>query len=291
MTNNLKLVKGYRENEKLRMSFNKLAQKIFQLSFEDWYQNGYWKDQYIPYSMVDHDQVVANVSVSTMDFESNGTLRRYIQLGTVMTEPSYRNQGLIGRLMEEVNKDFEGKADGWFLFANDSVLEFYPKFGFQKEEEYRYSKVVQIENESTVVRVPMDGKEAWNVLEHAMAFSVNHSSFGMKNNAELIMFYVTKFMQSDVYYIESQKAYVIAEIYDKILFLHQIISNQMADIDAIAEAFGKKIRRVILGFTPLEKDGYEVSQLYEPDTTLFLKGMEFSHFKEEKKMFPTLSHT
>ena len=38
-----------RDNEQIRRSFNELAQKTFGLSFEQWYQNGYWGDSYIPH--------------------------------------------------------------------------------------------------------------------------------------------------------------------------------------------------------------------------------------------------
>ena len=56
--------KNYRDNAALRESFNKLAEKVFGLSFENWYQNGFWKDNYIPYSAVIDGEVVANVSVN-----------------------------------------------------------------------------------------------------------------------------------------------------------------------------------------------------------------------------------
>ena len=63
-----KINKYYRDNDILRKSFNELAKDTFCLDFEDWYQNGYWKDNYIPYSVTDNDRVVANASVNIMDF-------------------------------------------------------------------------------------------------------------------------------------------------------------------------------------------------------------------------------
>lgn len=291
MKDKFKIIKSYQKDEHLRNSFNQLSKKIFDLDFEDWYQNGYWKEQYNPYSIVYNNEVIANVSVSQMEFEIEGKRQYYIQLGTVMTEPKYRNKGLIRRLMEEIEQDFSGRMDGYFLFANDSVLEFYPKFGFQKCSEYRCSKVVCIENEKTALQITVEDPREKECLEAAIANSVANSSFEMKNNLELIMFYVTKFMQSDVYYIESQNAYVIAEIYNRILFLHAVFSDKVVNMEEIIEAFGKKINRVILGFTPLKKENYEVACFHEDDTTLFLKGMDPAILEKEKRMFPTLSHT
>lgn len=48
----MEFIKGYQKDDKLRESYHELSQKIFGLNFEDWYQNGYWKENYIPYSIV-----------------------------------------------------------------------------------------------------------------------------------------------------------------------------------------------------------------------------------------------
>lgn len=39
------LVKQIKDNEKLRKSFNDLSVEVFDLSFENWYQNGFWTDK------------------------------------------------------------------------------------------------------------------------------------------------------------------------------------------------------------------------------------------------------
>ena len=143
-----KIVKDYRDNAVLRHSFNELAKKTFGLDFEDWYQNGFWNDHYNPYSIVEDNRVLANVSVNKTDMILNETkpteqrtLKHFLQLGTVMTEESCRNRGYIRILMEQIEKDYT-KQDGIYLFANDSVLSFYPKFGFNKALEYQYSKEI-----------------------------------------------------------------------------------------------------------------------------------------------------
>ena len=106
MRTDITIVKNIRDDAGLRSSFNRLAEKTFELNFENWYQNGYWKDNYIPYAAVREGQVVANVSVNPMAFSENGVTRHYIQLGTVMTDPAFRGQGLCRLLMEAVEKDW-----------------------------------------------------------------------------------------------------------------------------------------------------------------------------------------
>lgn len=283
-------IKNYRSNDALRASFNELAEKTFDLNFEDWYQNGYWGENYIPYSLVDDGKVIANVSVNTTDFIWKGNKKHFIQLGTVMTDKAYRNQGLIRQLMNEIEKDYGREAEGMYLFANDGVLDFYPRFGFGKAVEYQYTKEVSFPNARSVTQVPMREKSAWNVLEEAIKKSVCQSSFEMAGNSGLIMFYITKFMQENVYYEEKQQAYVIAEIEEEELFIHNIFSEKRVDLDKIAEAFGRGIKRVNLGFTPEETNGYIVSERKEWDCTLFLKGAGFDGFAQSKIMFPTLAH-
>lgn len=58
----------------------------------------------------------------------------------VFENEKYRNRGLIRQIIQEIEKDYSGKNDGYFLFANDSVLDFYPRFGFKKWDEFGYTK-------------------------------------------------------------------------------------------------------------------------------------------------------
>lgn len=284
------IVKNYRDNDKLRKSFGRLAEKTFGLVFEDWYQNGYWSGKYIPYSIVKDGEVAANVSVNRMDMRLNGQIRHLIQLGTVMTDVEYRNQGLIRKLMEEIEADYAGKTDGMYLFANDSVLTFYPKFGYRKAEEWQCFKEVRIAEDSTVENVPMRSREEWNRLTGIICQSRFCGQFDMADNKELIMFYVTKFMQDAVYYEKKQDAYMIAEVTDGELLLHGIFSEHEVNMDGIINAFGSEVKKVVLGFTPKDITGWQTEKVQESDCTLFAKGAFFEDFERQQVMFPTLSH-
>ncbi len=285
-----KIHKFYRNNQLLRDSFNKLANEIYDLDFEDWYQNGYWSDNYIPYSILDADRVIANASVNIMDFDYLGTKKKYVQIGTVMTASEYRKQGFGRMLIEEIISDYSKNVDGFFLFANDSVLDFYPKFGFRKGLEYQYSRCVRNSKKPSAIPVPMNGKDDWALLEAAILNSYSNSTFEMSRNVGLVMFYVTNFMRDQVFYIEHLNAYVIAEIKKETLVIFAVFSPSYSDINQIIEAFGQNIKTVVLGFTPLDTQGFEVSEVHEEDTTLFLMGKDFDYFEEKKIMFPPLGH-
>lgn len=285
-----KVVKNYRNNDNLRLSFNELAKKTFGIDFEDWYQNGYWGDNYNPYSIEINGKVIANISVNITNYILNGNKKHFIQLGTVMTEEKYRNQGLIRQIMKEIEDDYMKDIDGIYLFANDSVLDFYPKFGFHKATEYQYCKNVSINKEGSMVKVSTKEKIELNKLEEVIKYSVHYGGFNLIENSGLIMFYVTKFMQENVYYDNNQGVYVIAEIDGEELFIHNIFSEKRLDIEKVIEAFGKGIKKVSLRFTPDIIEGYTVSDVKEEDTTLFIKGKGFCDFEESRLMFPTLAH-
>ena len=97
---NYKLDKQIVHNDVLRNSFIDLAIKTFDLSFKEWYRKGYWTDAYIPYALVSNNKVIANASANIIDLVWQDEPRRYIQIGTVMTDVDSRDKGLAG---ERVN--------------------------------------------------------------------------------------------------------------------------------------------------------------------------------------------
>lgn len=284
------LINNYKQNEALRHSFNELAKKTYGLDFEDWYQNGYWGDNYNPYSIVKDGEIIANVSVNITDMMWNGMRRKMIQLGTVMTDAQYRNKGFISKIMEAIEAEYAGKVEGMYLFANDSVLEFYPKFEYRKAKEHQYSKLVSIIVPATIMQIEMNDKAAWGRLEYAINKSKFFSQFEMIDNSGLFMFYVTKFMRENVYYDQILDTYVIAEIEGEELLIHAIFSEHEIETNDVIKAFGISIKKVTLGFTPKKKSDYICTELQGDNTTLFVKGNAFADFEREKFMFPTLAH-
>lgn len=84
-----KYITNYKNNDILRKSFNELTEKTYSFNFVEWFQNGFWDENYIPYSLADGEKIIANVSVNKMDFMLDGAEKRYIQIGTVMTDKAY----------------------------------------------------------------------------------------------------------------------------------------------------------------------------------------------------------
>lgn len=289
----MEFLKDYRKNDSLRASFNALAGETFGLNFEDWYQNGYWTDRYNPHSVVIDGQVVSNVSVNQTFFEVDGKVLKVLQLGTVMTKPEYRNQGLAKKLMEWIFQLYEDKVDGIYLFGNDFAYDFYVKMGFKPAKEYTCSWMQQGEQlQREVVQVPMNDHKDWDLLEEKIKEGNHGCNLDLVDNSQLPMFYVTKFMQGNVFYHERLDTYVIAEEECSELIISMVISPKGKEIDLkeLAKGFGPEIKKVTLGFSPLDKTGMDVTELEAEDSTFFIKGDGLKVVSEKELMVPGLAH-
>lgn len=285
-----KLVKQVKENDTLRSSFIDLAVETFDLSFEKWYQSGFWTDKYIPYAFVDEDRVIANASVNVIDTIWQATPKRYIQIGTVMTDTSYRNQGLSRRLMEEIMTDWKDECDAMYLFANDTVLDFYPKFGFQKEVEYQYTIPV-IAGAGDFEKLDMESQGGRELLRRCYQRSNPFSQLPMEDNYGLLMFYCGAFMKNAVYYSKKRDAVCVATQEENTLICFDIFCDQGNAMEAIlSETAGIGTQQAVLGFTPKDTRHCKCQPIDEEDNTLFVLAGKENVFAEGRVMFPSLSH-
>ena len=212
------------EDDKFRISFNVLTKKTFGFDFEQWYQYGYWKNQFLPYSLMDGDVVVSNVSVNIMDFGVFGKPKRYIQLGTVMTDVAYRNRGLSRVIMEKIIEEWKDKCDLLYLFANDSVLDFYPKFGFDVLKQYQCTKPISKHGENGLVK-KLD-------------------------------------MTDSVYYIQDYDAVIIANFEGDTIEVLNVFCKEDISLDKMLDYLvDENIKREKLYFTPKETDSYLITPI------------------------------
>lgn len=291
MDKEYKLVKNVSGNIMARKSFNELSVKTFDLSFEDWHTEGYWTEKYIPYVLLDNQEVVANISVNVMDTIWQNQTKRYLQLGTVMTAEQYRNKGLSRYLMEIVLAEWRSKCDAVYLFANDTVLDFYPKFGFHKEIEYQYSMPVTSRgNKGKIRKLNMRDESDRELLKSYYQKSNPFSAFPMINNYGLLMFYCSAFMKDSVYYHEDSDAVVIAVQEENSLICFDIYGDgNGTTVDNLSAFINESVSRVIFGFTPKDTTACDIKAVRGEDTLFVLNGKE-DIFADNKLMFPVLSH-
>lgn len=284
-------VLDYRDQHHLRKSFNDLTREVFGFDFENWYSKGYWGAQYIPYSLLDGDKVVSNISVSLIKFKVNGKKKTLLQIGTVMTTPEYRHQGMSRTLLEKVLNEWRGNCDLIYLFANETVLDFYPKFGFKHVEQYQYSKEVRPKNtDLTAVKLDMSNPKNEELVRNTINSSIPISPLSMIDNTSLVMFYCTSFLANNVHYIKELGAVVIADLDGKTLCLKDIFCEKTVAVDDVIFALCEpNTIQVVLEFTPSEKTSYR-EKILVPDDVLFILDDKNNAFENQKWMFPVLSH-
>lgn len=275
----------------LRAQFNALAGQTFGLSFENWYQNGCWKENYRPYTLFCDDKAAANVSVSPIEFKLDETMKKAVQLGTVMTAPEHRNKGLAAFLMQTVLMEYRPGCDWMFLFANESVLDFYPKFGFTRAWEYRCVQPVA-GGFASARRLDCSRAEDLALLQSHYAESNPFSALTMENNWNLVWFYASSFLKDCIFFVPEQDAVVIAEQDGETMLCYDIFCPKGKDREQILRAAAQQeTSRVEFGFFPSETAGCSVEKIEDDSDALFLLGKKEDPFAERPLRFPLLSHT
>ncbi|MBO0758351.1 MAG: GNAT family N-acetyltransferase, partial [Bradyrhizobiaceae bacterium] len=107
-------------------------------TFFDCYARGGWADGYDVFAMVADEQIVSTVGRMSMRYMINGEARNGYQLGAVATHPDHRNRGLARLLVKKVLNELDTPDQPVILFANSSVLDFYPRFGFRRLPQTRF---------------------------------------------------------------------------------------------------------------------------------------------------------
>jgi GNAT superfamily N-acetyltransferase len=291
------LISDYKYTEKYKERFNELAKHVFGLDFKEWYNKGCWNDNYICYSYVDGDQVIANASVNKMVVVSDGKEYNAIQLGTVMTHPDYRHQGLAAKLTNHIIKKYEKDYDFIYLFANDTVLDFYPKFGFEQVQESSFSLNTSDLKKKTAKNFTQRKLDVNNKIDFELMkeFAVERipvsSILGVKNNEHLLMFYFILAFNEAVYYIEEEETIVIFKQEDNLLHIYDVISKKRVEIDTILNGIvSAEIKKINFYFTPdYDCKNIHTEFITESDDQLFVRPL----LKEGTKhfLFPLTSHS
>ncbi|WP_226086378.1 GNAT family N-acetyltransferase [Mesobacillus sp. S13] len=276
----MKLVSHYRENEVLRKSFIQLAADIFGLDFTRWHELGYWGDRYIPFSYADGDQIVANVSVNELDWVIDGKSHKALQIGTVMTHPQYRNKGLSAGLMNHVLGEYEGKYDFMYLFANDSVLDFYPKFGFEQVEEHQYSTKALIGTnplQLRKLRIPEDLEMIEKIIYTRVPVS---NAFATANANGITMYHILHVFTDHLYYHPELGAIIIFTKENRMVQLYDVISTAPVNMKDIIACFGDTVT-IHFHYTPDYSDLPYQHDPFKRDGAFFVRkrtGLDFPPF-------------
>lgn len=290
-------ITDYKNDENRRNCLHTLTRKVWGFDFEKWYNSGYWQDNCLLYSLLDGNMMVSHITVSVIDFIVLGKKKQFIQLGTVSTEEEYRTLGLNKFLMEKVLDEWKDKCDMIYLFANNSVLNYYTLFGFNTVNEYVATRKIDfVENKYIIRKLDVNNKSDHQLLYTKAKNAIPLFNISMVDNAGLIMFYCNYFdkfrFKEKLYYVESLNTIVIAEYKDNDLILYDILSTEKTDIEEVIHAMHTThTKNVIMCFMPIDNKKYNIELSKEENSTLFVLGNDSKIFENQKLIFPILSHT
>ena len=290
----IQLISNYMRDDVCRHMLNALTRKIFGFDFEGWVSQGYFEGDYIPYSYVKGGKIISNVSASRMDFMQNGSLRKYIQIGTVMTDADFREQGLASRLIKHVISKYEKECDGIYLFGNLSALDFYRNLNFKEVNQYRYfvkEEFCTCQKAGPGFKPVRDcSDEIKERYKNLVRKSACHSSFEQVNKFGLQMFYTAGL--ENVFHIDDPDCFVVLA-QGECTELNSILCSERVPLLTILQRIEIKNRRCRLGFVPrAEEREMCTAEIYDggDDYRLFCRGKKLEDIERDRLYFPDLSH-
>ncbi|EAC7125545.1 TPA: GNAT family N-acetyltransferase, partial [Listeria monocytogenes] len=209
-----------------------------------------------------------------------------------MTHPNYRGQGLAKNLLNHVIAKYEDQYDFLYLFANDTVLDFYPKFGFERIEESSFTvDACNLKKKaSKLKKLNPDNKTDFQLISRIVSKRAPLSNIlDVKESEDLLMFYVLIALKNELYYLEELDVIVLMEQEGTDLYVLDILSTKKLDVvEVLSYLSTKKIETIHLLFTPEKSKYIDAAYIIETEDMLFVRPNVLT--SENYFLFPATSH-
>lgn len=259
----MNLVENYKENEVLRKSLVSLVNNTFEIDLEKWYQKGCWGDSYIPFSVVDNNEVVANLSTTSMAFVVEGKILNAVQIGTVVTREFYRGKGHNSMLMRQALEHHK-EADVFFLFADEDAVPYYEKYGFKPFYMSVYSLDKEFpkgRNHHKVESVPFDELDDTERIKKISESSWQYEGFAVRGFEDILLWYLVYMHGNDLFCIEEIETYYIGKLDGDVYDLYYVMSPKPYDMnELLSYIIPSDVKKVRFHFTPAPDMGYTVTR-------------------------------
>ena len=235
-----------------------LIQEVFGFSFAPWFRRKLWDERYESYSIIADNIMLANVCIYKADLLINRQPFRAHQFGAITTRKNKRGKGLSRLLMEHILSLYTDTPA--FLFANPSVIDFYPRFGFRQVQTYSPGLAITINNTSNkAVKYSPDDDFVRKMLYDKRVMS---NIVDSNNMQPIEIFHLIMAYSDGTYYLPDCDALIIAKQKDNTLFLADIITQKPLTFDTLAKELPfKGVKYVEFGFCP---DWLGVAPSWEP---------------------------
>ena len=264
-------------DRQLVRTFLEFTKSVFSWTdFSSWYESGFWPDEYIPHSIIVDGKIVSNVSITKMDVLINDHPVRGIQIGTVGTIPEFRGRGLSGSLMRYVLEKYKDRTDLFFLFANESVLEFYPKYGFsRKHETLYYSAVKKREDRQPLKKLDWRQSGDLDLIQELLRKRLPLTSlFGAGNYHPITLWHIINAYPDKIHYDKDQNMIRIGFLKGDTFHLIDLIFTGYPDMEKTLSILPSSgvASRICYHFPP-DRTGFRVDDTgTDTESILFVKG-------------------
>jgi len=281
------------ENKTLVNEYLNFIQWVFPgAKFLEWWEKGFWTNDYKPLTILESGKIISNVTAALMDVIIEGQSYKAVQIGAVGTIPEYRNQGLSRILMEYVLQEYEDKIDLFLLFANESVLEFYPKFGFRKLKEKIFlldSPIPEVKFSARKLNLQVS-KDYRILLDLINQRNDITRIFGAENYGSITMWHVFNNLKNNLYYLEEEDAIIIKTEKRNEMFIREIIFREPFEVlPALSKIIeSDRIEKIYYYFPPDQiRFPYNKETVYK--SHLFVKSK--MDFDNDMLKFPETAQT
>ena len=261
-------------------------------TFPIWGARGGWVAGYDVFAAIVDNQIVSTVGRSAMRFVINGEERSGYQLGAVATSPGHRNRGLARLLMNKVLGELDAPDQPLILFANPSVLDFYPRFGFRRLSQARFVGHVDVRPSDTFaprldLARPID--RAWLADHCASAIAIGQR-FAARDYYPAMLFNLTHRPRT-IIRLDLFGAVVIVQQDGNRLLIEDLLPTRPFRLkDALPYVCTKPVRTLEFGFHPEAWwPNAESQALDDSGSPLFTRSVAVD--VEELIRFPDLAQT
>jgi predicted N-acetyltransferase YhbS len=281
-----------RHDAALRHQFCTFVQSVFKgADFHLWAAHGGWSEDYEVWVVLDAGQIVSGAGMMRMDLVIHGRRQAGWQIGAVATTPAWRGRGLsrlvLHAMLDQV--DAQGEAPV-FLFANSSVLDFYPRFGFRRVMQQQYRAEVDITPQpGHAVDLDIHDPAQREVLaqSYRRARPVD-AKFSVVDYYPAAIFHLLHLPRRCVHLPQHDAMLILRQEGDR-LYLDDVVAEASLDLRAILPfVIAAPVRSIEFGFRPAGLWGAD-TQTGVDGEMLFLRGAP--EIEAPDLHFPDLAHT
>jgi predicted N-acetyltransferase YhbS len=274
--------------------FFDFAASIFEggRTFSAWGARGGWVDGYDVFAVVVDDQIVSTIGRQSMRYVINGKERSGYQIGAVATHADHRNRGLAGSLMNKVLGELDTPNQPVILFANSSVLDFYPRFGFRRLAQSSFIGHIDVHPTGTLaprLDLAKSTERAW-LADHCARASAVGLGFTARDYYPTILFHLTR-QPRIAFRLDPFGAVMIVQQHGNRLLIEDLLATRPFRLkDALPYVCSQPVHTLEFSFHPEAWwPNAESRALDDGGSPLFARGAAVE--VEEPIRFPDLAHT